>query len=309
MEVAVFCHGLTKRYGDVVAVDDIDLSVPVGECFGLLGPNGAGKTTTVEILQGIRNPDEGEVRVFGFGWRSHEAELRQRMGSQLQESKLPEKLTVAEAIRLFRSFYRTGLDVDRMLRMVQLVEKRDSQVSQLSGGQQQRLSVACALVGEPDLLFLDEPTTGLDPQSRHQLWSIVEDFKSRGGTAVLTTHYMEEAEQLCERVGVMDHGRFIALGTPRELISSLGAEQVVEFALEGSDVGVNDQLYLALPGVEGVARENGRVRLTVREIHSTVPALLEALNRAGQALSDLTTHHATLEDVFISLTGRHLRDG
>jgi ABC-2 type transport system ATP-binding protein len=273
----------------------------------MLGPNGAGKTTAIEILQGLRQPDAGDVAVLGLDWRGHEAELRQRMGTQLQETKLPEKLKVQEAVRLFRSFYQHGREVDEVLAIVGLVEKRGAWVGKLSGGQRQRLAVACALVCEPDLLFLDEPTTGLDPQSRRQLWGVIADFSSRGGTVLLTTHYMEEAERLCDRVAVVDHGRIIALGTPRELIASLGAEHVVEFALEDGPGPPDDDL-LRLPGVEQVARENGTTHLTVSRVHQTVPALMRLLSERGASLSALTTHHATLEDVFLNLTGRHLRD-
>jgi ABC-2 type transport system ATP-binding protein len=306
-DAAIACRDLVKRYGEVTAVAGIDLEVPRGECFGMLGPNGAGKTTTIEILQGLRQPDAGDVAVLGLTWDAHEGELRQRMGTQLQETKLPEKLKVEEAVRLFRSFYHRGRDADEVLEMVGLVEKRGAWVGKLSGGQRQRLAVACALVCEPDLLFLDEPTTGLDPQSRRQVWRIIAEFSSRGGTVLLTTHYMEEAERLCDRVAVVDHGRIIALGTPRQLIASLGAEHVVEFALEDGSVPAADEL-LRLPGVEQVARENGRTHLTVSRVHQAVPALMRLLGERGASLSELTTHHATLEDVFLNLTGRHLRD-
>ena len=246
-ETAFRSEGLVKRYGDVVAVDHLSLSVRRGECFGLLGPNGAGKTTTIEILEGLLAPDEGLVEVLGLQWATHEPELRQRLGIQLQETQLADKLTVEETLKLFRSFYHRGREVSELLQLVELESKRTSWVSKLSGGQKQRLSVACALAGAPDLLFLDEPTTGLDPQSRRQLWGILERFRSDGGTILLTTHYMDEAEVLCDRVGIMNQGKVIALDTPKSLISSLGAPKVV-------------------------------------------------------------THHGTLEDVFMSLTGRHLRE-
>jgi ABC-2 type transport system ATP-binding protein len=306
-EAVINCRKLVKRYGDLTAVAGIDLDVRQGECFGMLGPNGAGKTTTIEILQGLREPDGGDVEVLGLTWDRHEPELRQRMGTQLQETKLPEKLKVEEAVRLFRSFYRRGRTVDEVLALVSLEEKRTAWVGKLSGGQRQRLAVACALVCDPDLLFLDEPTTGLDPQSRRQLWGVVEDFRQRGGTVLLTTHYMEEAERLCDRVAVVDHGEIIAHGSPRELIASLGAEHVVELALEQGDAPSNDVLA-ALPGVEHVARESGTIRLTVSRVHQAVPALMRLLSERGLSLSELTTHHATLEDVFLNLTGRHLRD-
>ena len=246
-DIAFRCEGLVKRYGDVVAVDHLSLSVRRGECFGLLGPNGAGKTTTIEILEGLLGPDAGVVEVLGLQWASHEHELRQRLGIQLQETQLADKLTVEETLKLFRSFYHRGRKVSELLQMVELESKRRSWVSKLSGGQKQRLSVACALAGAPDLLFLDEPTTGLDPQSRRQLWGILERFRGDGGTILLTTHYMDEAEVLCDRVGIMDQGKVIALDTPKALIATLAAPKVI-------------------------------------------------------------THYGTLEDVFMSLTGRHLRE-
>ncbi len=305
---AVNCKGLVKRYGDVVAVDGLDLEIRVGECFGLLGPNGAGKTTTVEILQGLLPPDAGSVEVLGMRWESQERFLRERMGTQLQETQLPDKLSVVEVLTLFRSFYRAGKPVEDVIDMVQLREKRDAWVKNLSGGQRQRLSVACSLVSDPEILFLDEPTTGLDPQSRHQLWRIIGDFRAGGGTILLTTHYMEEAERLCDRVAVIDHGKVIAQGSPRALIESLGAEHVVQFALANGD-SIDHATLGLLPGVERVSVVDGRTQLTVMHVHEAVPALMTLLQQRRAELSELTTHHATLEDVFISLTGRHLRDG
>jgi ABC-2 type transport system ATP-binding protein len=227
MNLAVRCERLEKRYGNVVAVDGLSLAVERGECFGLLGPNGAGKTTTIEILEGLLPADAGDVEVLGLRWHSDDQELRERLGVQLQETQLTEKLSVEETLRLFRSFYRQGLAVDELLQLVELEAKRGSWVGKLSGGQRQRLSIACALAGDPDLLFLDEPTTGLDPQSRRRLWDILARFKSAGGTILLTTHYMDEAETLCDRVAIVDHGKVIALGTPNELIASLGVPKVV----------------------------------------------------------------------------------
>ena len=225
--LAVRCDRLMKKYSDVVAVDGLSLHVERGECFGLLGPNGAGKTTTIEILEGLLAPDDGDVEVLGLRWGTDDRELRQRLGIQLQETQLAEKLTVDETLRLFRSFYNDGPGVDELLSTVELESKRRSWVGTLSGGQKQRLAVACALAGKPDLLFLDEPTTGLDPQSRHQLWDVLRRFRGRGGTVLLTTHYMDEAQTLCDRVAIVDHGRVIAQGTPRDLIASLGAPTVV----------------------------------------------------------------------------------
>ncbi len=307
---ALRCNGLVKRYGDVAAVSGLDLDVRYGECFGLLGPNGAGKTTTVEIFEGLRVPDDGEVEVLGDRWRGDGLALRARLGIQLQETKFPDKLRVSEVVTLFRSFYPGGLAVGDVLSLVGLEEKAGAHVRTLSGGQKQRLSLGCALVGDPELLFLDEPTTGLDPQSRRQTWEIVENLKTRGRTVLLTTHYMEEAARLCDRVAVVDHGKVIALGTPRELIASLGAEHVVEFAVgEVASAVIDVGILRALPSVEDVARDGGSWRLTVREVHRAVPALLTALAERGAEPTDLSTHHATLEDVFMALTGRRLRDG
>jgi ABC-2 type transport system ATP-binding protein len=304
---AVVCRGLQKRYGDVVAVAGLDLEVRSGECFGLLGPNGAGKTTTIEILEGLLDPDAGEVEVLGLRWGSDDQALRQRLGIQLQETQLNDKLTVEEVVRLFRSFYRRGPAVGQVLEMVELESKRKSWVSKLSGGQKQRLAVACALVNEPDLLFLDEPTTGLDPQSRRQLWTLLEDFRRQGGTILLTTHYMDEAQTLCDRVAIVDHGRVIALGTPRDLIASLGAEHVIEFAV-GDASRVATEALAQLPGVRGVRSDEAAISLRVSEPHVVIPALLDELERQRLELSQFVTHQATLEDVFVAHTGRHLRD-
>jgi ABC-2 type transport system ATP-binding protein len=255
----------------------------------------------------LTTPDEGEVLVLGRRWGHHDRELRARLGISLQETQFSEKLTVEETVRLFRSFYRQGPTVDGVIATVQLTEKRGSRVGQLSGGQRQRLALACALVGDPDLLFLDEPTTGLDPQSRRQLWELIERFKADGRAILLTTHYMEEAERLCDRVAIVDHGRIIALGTPRELVASLRAEHVVEFAV-GSAVRLDEGALQAVVGVSAAARRDGTWRLRVAELHRTVPALLDELHRQNAQLTELRTHSATLEDVFVELTGRRLRD-
>lgn len=248
---ALLVKGLKKSYGDVVAVDGLDLEMKVGECFGLIGPNGAGKTTTIEICEGLLERDSGDLEIMGMSWESDSGKLREKLGIQLQDTQLSEKLTVSETLRLFRSFYVKGRDVSDVIDIVQLGEKKHARVGTLSGGQKQRLAIACALVGDPDLLFLDEPTTGLDPQSRRQLWALIEEFKATGRSILLTTHYMDEAEKLCDRVAIVDHGRVIALGSPAELIESIGA---------------------------------------------TIPAPPPRANSA------------TLEDVFVALTGRTLRD-
>jgi ABC-2 type transport system ATP-binding protein len=305
---ALVLRDLRKAYADVVAVDGVDLEAARGECLGLLGPNGAGKTTTIEICEGLNTPDGGTVELLGMTWHRDAAQLRQRIGIQLQETQFAEKLTVVETVTLFRSFYQRGPGVADVIALVQLEEKKNSRVGGLSGGQKQRLAMACALVGDPDLLFLDEPTTGLDPQARRQVWDLVERLKSSGRSIILTTHYMDEAERLCDHVAIMDHGKIIALGTPRELIASLGADHVVEFALDGADCAVTVNDLRSLQGVLGVRQEAGRYLLSVSELHRSVPALLAYVARSGVGLSELRTHSATLEDVFVSLTGRHLRD-
>jgi ABC-2 type transport system ATP-binding protein len=304
----VCVRGLRKAYSDVVAVDGLDLEVRPGECFGLLGPNGAGKTTTIEICEGLTPADAGTVELLGLRWETDADELRQRLGVQLQETQLSEKLTVDETLRMFHSFFRRGPAVAEVIAMVQLEEKRGSRVGALSGGQKQRLALACALVGDPDLLFLDEPTTGLDPQARRQLWDLIERFKTEGRTIILTTHYMDEAERLCGRVAVMDHGKVIALGTPRELIASIGAEHMVEFAVDGGVAPLDLAGLEKLDGVRVARCENGGYGLQVTELHRAVPALFDELARRRIPLTELRTHSATLEDVFVSLTGRHLRD-
>ncbi len=305
---ALAIRGLRKAYKDVVAVDGIDLQAFEGECFGLLGPNGAGKTTTIEICEGLTQPDSGTLELLGLRWKGHARELRQRIGIQIQETQLAEKLTVEETVTLFRSFYEYGPPVGDVITMVQLEEKRASRVGGLSGGQKQRLAMACALVGDPDLLFLDEPTTGLDPQARRQVWDLVGGLKKSGRTVILTTHYMDEAEKLCDRVAIMDHGRIIALGTPRELIASIGVEHVVEFALDGDAERLDRAVFEQLDGVCSVRQDEGVFQLSVSELHRSVPPLFQLLASEGIALTELRTHSATLEDVFVALTGRHLRD-
>jgi ABC-2 type transport system ATP-binding protein len=279
---ALRVRDLRKTFKDVVAVDGLELAVRAGECFGLLGPNGAGKTTTIEICEGLTVPDSGDVELLGMHWM--------------------------ETIRLFSSFFRHGPPPAEVIALVQLEEKMNSRVGGLSGGQKQRLALACALVGDPDFLFLDEPTTGLDPQARRQLWALIEQFKLQGRTILLTTHYMDEAEQLCDRVAIMDHGKVIALGTPRELITSIGVEHMVEFSAGGAAKALEIPALRRMDGVRDVRTENGTVRMQVTELHRAVPALLEELERQGVPLTELRTHSATLEDVFVTLTGRHLRD-
>jgi ABC-2 type transport system ATP-binding protein len=309
--LAIRTRGLVKRYdgagGGVLAVDGLDLEVRRGECFGLLGPNGAGKTTTIEILEGLLAPTAGEVEVMGLRWDRDERELRQRIGISLQETHLQDKIAVEEALRMFSSFYARPRPVEEVLRVVSLEDKRATWYDKLSGGQKQRLAVACALVGDPELLFLDEPTTGLDPQSRRQLWDLIVTFRAQERTVLLTTHYMDEAERLCDRVAVVDHGKIIAQGTPKELIASLQGSEVVEFALTNGSAP-DEKALGTLPGVHGARRQADGWALTVDRVHVAIPALLGYLESARLPLGRLSTHHATLEDVFVHLTGRQLRE-
>ena len=311
MSAAISVRNLVKTYPGrppVEAVRGVDLEVGVGECFGLLGPNGAGKTTTLEIIEGLLAPTSGKVTVLGRSWATHESELRERIGISLQETRLSDKLTVRETVTLFRSFYKGGLETDAALGLVSLNEKARAYVDKLSGGQKQRLAVACALVGDPELLFLDEPTTGLDPQSRRQLWDVIRGFKARGRTVLLTTHYMDEAERLADRVAVIDQGKVIALGTPHDLILQVGGEHVVDFTVEGAEPPT-DEALMALPTVRTVRRAaDGALSLSVAEPGRVLPALLLLLQQSSAKLLGLTTRTATLEDVFVTLTGRHLRD-
>ncbi len=311
--MAIQCRELRKTYdGKVEAVRGLSLEIQTGECFGLLGPNGAGKTTTIEILEGLLEPTSGEVSILGHSWRENAREMREWLGISLQETRLSEKLTVCETVELFASFYREPRSSHDVLEDLQLTEKADSWVGKLSGGQRQRLAVATALVCNPKILFLDEPTTGLDPQSRRQLWDIIREFQREGGTVLLTTHYMDEAERLCDRLAIVDQGQIIAEGSPPDLIERLGGHHVVEFAVGARTAGNSDGAALAawraLPSVESVREDDGMVALSVKEPHLTIPALLDAVGKQGSVLQHLTTRQASLEDVFVRLTGRHLRE-
>ena len=309
MPAAIECRDLRKTYdGKVEALCGLTLSIAPGECFGLLGPNGAGKTTTIEILEGLLAPTSGEVTILGQTWKTDARNLREQLGISLQETRLSEKLTVRETIELFASFYREPRPGDEVLDQLQLTEKADSWVGKLSGGQRQRLAVATALVGNPKILFLDEPTTGLDPQSRRQLWDIIRAFQRAGGTVLLTTHYMDEAERLCDRLAIVDHGVIIAEGSPADLIDRLGGHHVVEFSVSADGNSHARETWRTLPGVESMRDEDGLFSLNVREPHLTIPALLEAVGKQGAELLHLTTRQASLEDVFVRLTGRHLRE-
>ncbi len=311
MPHAIECRQLVKRYEGkppVEAVRGLDLVVYEGECFGLLGPNGAGKTTTLEIMEGLLDATSGEVEILGLKWRSHAQQIQEKIGISLQETRLADKLTVRETVTMFRSFYRTGITPDEAIARVSLEEKANAWIVKLSGGQKQRLAVACALVGDPQLLFLDEPTTGLDPQSRRQLWEVIGAYKATGRTVMLTTHYMDEAQRLCDRVAIVDHGKVIALGTPAALIRQLGGENIVDFHLaEGMPVADEAELG-RLASVQTARRDGEAYSLAVDQPHLALPALLGHLQSKNLVLANLTTRHATLEDVFVSLTGRHLRE-
>ncbi|MCY2959786.1 MAG: ABC transporter ATP-binding protein [Planctomycetota bacterium] len=312
MKSAIRVRELRKTYPGrtpVEAVRGLDLDVAAGACFGLLGPNGAGKTTTIEILEGLLEPTSGDVEVLGLRWDRDANTLRERIGVTLQETKFTDKLSVLETLELFRSFFPRGTAARDAIDLVGLGEKAASHVVTLSGGQRQRLAVACALVGAPDLLFLDEPTTGLDPQSRRQLWDVVRDLRTQGRTVLLTTHYMDEAEKLCDHIAIVDHGRVIAAGSPDALIRSLGGDHVVEFAFAGGVAGESELATLrALPSVRSARSEGDGYHLTVAEPHVALPAILDRSRALGSSLTRLSTRHASLEDVFVALTGRHLRD-
>jgi ABC-2 type transport system ATP-binding protein len=311
MPPAIVCRNLFKRYDSrppVDAVNGLDLEVQSAECFGLLGPNGAGKTTTIEILEGLLAPTSGEVEVLGRRWGRDNAALRQRIGISLQETRLSDKLSVRETLTLFRSFYGHGISPEEAMRQVALEDKTSSWIQKLSGGQRQRLAVACALVGDPELLFLDEPTTGLDPQSRRQLWEVIRRLREEGRTVLISTHYMDEAERLCDRVAIVDKGKVIALGSPRELIAGLGGEHVIEFTLSENGGPPDAEIWSRLPSVRSARIESDRVHLAVAEPHVALPALVAAVAGLHRELASLNTRHANLEDVFLALAGRHLSE-
>ena len=311
MPAAIRCQNLVKTYRGkppVEAVRGIDFEVEVGECYGVLGPNGAGKTTTIEILEGLLPATSGEAEILGMNWDHHGLAIRERIGVSLQETELSDRLSVVETLNLFRSFYKTGISSEEAMRRVSLNEKENSWIQTLSGGQKPRLAVATALVGDPELIFLDEPTTGLDPTSRRQLWEIVETFGKQGKTVLLTTHYMEEAERLCDRVAIFDSGKIIAEGTPDELIRTLGAEHVIEFSIDSDPQQFDQGMINLIPTVQHVEQDGDGFLVTVEQPHVVLPKLISSLAENNISLSGLTTRHASLEDVFVSLTGRHLSD-
>ncbi len=310
--LAIHATNLIKTYPGnppVEAVRGITLEIARGECFGLLGPNGAGKTTTMEMLEGMHEPTSGEIRILDYQWGSHDQTIRDRIGISLQETRLSDRMTVLEAVELFRSFHSRGMKPQEALAIVSLQDKANAYFEKLSGGQKQRLAVATAIVGEPEILFLDEPTTGLDPQSRRQLWDVIRQYQSSGRTVLITTHYMDEAERLCDRVAVVDQGKIIALGTPADLIRQYGGEHVIEFKLAGRDNSISLNELMSLPSVEQARNTDLGYLLTIQKPHIAIAALFSLCEAKNLELSDLTTRQATLEDVFIALTGRHLRDG
>ena len=298
-------RGLTKRYADVQAVDGIDFDVAKGEIFGLLGPNGAGKTTTVEILEGLREPDGGEVWVLGVDVRSDADAIKPRIGVSLQTAALYPKLTVTELVDLFRSFYPRTRPTGEIIDALELGERRDARSQELSGGQRQRLAVALSLVNDPELVFLDEPTTGLDPAARRSLWDIVEGLKAAGRSVLLTTHNMEEAEILCDRLAIMDHGRILEMGTVEELVSKHYQERTIRF--DRLEALTPDELS-ALPAAASVKEDEHEVLVYTRDPGKTVGALLDLADSRGLEPQNLAIRRATLEDVFLDLTGRALRD-
>lgn len=299
--------GLRKSYGSTVAVDGVSFEVGAGEVFGIVGPNGAGKTTTVECLEGLRAPDEGVVRVLGLDPQRQGDALRERMGAQLQESALPARMRVGEAMTLFASFYAHPLPPRMLLDELGLADRVRVAWGALSGGQRQRLAIALALVGDPDVVFFDELTSGLDPQARHATWDLVRGVRDRGTTIVLTTHFMEEAERLCDRVMIIDQGRVVALDAPADLVRSLGAEQRVTFVSQDAGDDVLAALR-ALPTVTRAERTGDRVTVHGQSDRSLAP-ILGVLDTAGVAFHDLRTEQPSLEDVFLALTGHQIRDG
>ncbi len=304
VSTAIEVRNLRRTYGDVTAVDDVSFDVAEGEIFGLVGPNGAGKTTTVECVEGLRRPTSGHVEVIGLDPIADRLRLVERIGVQLQESALPPRLRVAEALELFGSFYRSGVDADHLLELLSLNEKRNTAIAKLSGGQRQRVFIALALVNQPEIVFFDELTTGLDPQARHSMWDLVRTIRERGATVVLTTHYMEEAERLCDRVMIIDEGRIIALDSPETLINALGIDQRIVFGVsEGQDLACLN----GVPAVTRVERGNERAIVYGGGRHFA-GSVVSALEDADVPFTDLRTEQPNLEDVFLSLTGQEMRE-
>jgi ABC-2 type transport system ATP-binding protein len=305
MSATLIVKNLVKRYGDLVAVNDVSFSVEKGEVFGLLGPNGAGKTTTVEMIEGLRKPDSGSIEVCGINALKELDKLKEIIGVQLQSTTLYDKVKVKEIIDLFGSYYKKSLPSDQILEQVEISDKQESYVIKLSGGQKQRVALALALVNDPEVIFLDEPTTGLDPQARRNVWGLIESLKGQEKTIFLTTHYMEEAEQLCSRVGIIDHGKIIALDTPRTLIANADLESAVEVTCRDKDV---EAVFANIAGVNKVTREDNRYILHTKESSSILRELTRLADEKKLQLEGMSVRQGTLEDVFLLMTGRKLRD-
>ena len=305
MTAVIEANTVKKNYGQIRAVRDVSFAVDRGEVFGMLGPNGAGKTTTMEIVEGLRKADSGDVIVFGMDVRQHLRQIKSDIGVQLQTTSLYPRLSVHEVLDLFSSFYQKALGVDKLIALAGLKESRNTHCINLSGGQQQRLSVALALINDPQILFLDEPTTGLDPQARRNIWDIIDFSRQKGKTIFLTTHYMEEAERLCDRVAIINNGEIIAIDRPDKLISQYFLEEAIEFELDQPPA---DDLLRQMAGATDVVVEEGKVTIYSGSVQETISALLEMAKGRGIELSNLFVRRATLEDVFLKLTGRRIRE-
>lgn len=305
-------EGLVKRYGSFTAVNGVRFEVREGEVFGLLGPNGAGKTTTMEMIEGLRRPDEGRAVVVGFDTKTELSRVKEVIGVQLQSTSLFDLLRVHEIVKMYASFYPRSVPIEPLLEDMILTEKRNDRIKNLSGGQKQRLAIALALVNDPRVVFLDEPTTGLDPQARRTLWDIVLRLKERGKTIVLSTHYMDEAHVLCDRICLMDRGQVVALDTPRNLVRTLQSDSAVEFriaGLDGEEAGEQRLEKLRrLDGVKEAARREDLYVLYTDHLQTTLTALIRRAESEGWTVQELQTRTATLEDVFIHMTGRSLRE-
>jgi ABC-2 type transport system ATP-binding protein len=305
MKAVIKVDHLRKSYKDIKAVSDISFSVYEGEIFGMLGPNGAGKTTTMEIVEGIRKADSGRVTVLGIDVKKDPRKVKANIGVQLQTTSLYPRLSVREVMALFASFYPRSASIDKLIKLVDLEDSKKKRCKNLSGGQQQRLSIALALVNNPKVLFLDEPTSGLDPQSRHNIWGMIEYVRSKGKSVFITTHYMEEAQRLCDRVAIIDYGKIIATDKPDKLVSQHFQDEAIEFELSQK---LENDVLSAVAGVTNVVQENGKVTVYSSAVPVTVSALLDLARQRGFELTNLYVRRATLEDVFLKLTGRRIRE-
>ena len=306
MSIVVKVDNLTKRYGDLTAVNDISFSIDKGEIFGLLGPNGAGKTTTVEMMEGLRKPDDGSIEICGIDALKKPGNIKELIGAQLQSTTIYDQIRVKEVIDLFGNYYKKSIPSSKLLEEVSLTDKKNAFYRTLSGGQKQRVAMALAIVNDPEVLFLDEPTTGLDPQARRNVWSIITNLRKRGKTIILTTHYMEEAEQLCQRVGIIDHGEIIALDTPSNLIANTGLKSTIEFSVSQED---SEKILQGLKGIGKVTQQSdNKFILNTKESSKTLKELTRFSDKNNINMDNISVRKATLEDVFLSLTGRRLRE-